>query len=227
MRLAEFQALVDRIARDVPEEYLDGVAAVDVSPRTVPHPVHPDVFTMGECIPIDTGTDEVVSRVVLYHGSFRALAQLNPDFDWQGEVRETLLHELRHHLEWQAGAEDLEAYDWAVEQNHRRLDGQPFDPLFFQAGERIDEGVYRIEDEIFFEQVVRRVPARIEVSWRGVRYGGTPNVSSLPAFLALDGLGGEPTGDVYLVLRRKPGLMDLFRSSPQPEEQRLRVTPIP
>ena len=227
MRLPEFQSLVDRIARDVPDEYLDGIAAVDVSPRTVPHPVHPDVFTMGECIPIDTGSDEVLSRVVLYHGSFLALAQLNPEFDWEGEAHETLLHELRHHLEWRAGSEELEAYDWAVEQNHRRLDGQPFDPLFFQAGEAVDEDVYRIEDEIFFDRVVRRVPERVRVEWQGVRFGGAGNVPSLPAFLALDGLGGESGGDVYLVLRRKPGLLDLFRSSPTPVEQRLRVTAIP
>lgn len=225
MQLAEFQSLVDRVAHEVPDEYLDGIAAVDVSPRTVPHPVHPDVFTLGECIPFDTGSDEVLSRVVLYHGSFLALAQLDPEFDWRGEVHETLLHELRHHLEWRAGAEDLEAYDWAVEQNHRRLDGQPFDLLFFQAGERLDEGVYRIEDEIFFEQVVRRVPERVEIEWQGIRYGAAPALSSLPAVLALDGLG-ETACDVYLVVRRKPRLLDLFRTAPRPEEQRIRVTPI-
>lgn len=32
-------------------------------------------------------------------------------FDWEGEIWETLLHELRHHLEFLAGRDDLVAED--------------------------------------------------------------------------------------------------------------------
>jgi hypothetical protein len=223
MQLESFQALIDRLARDVPSEYLDGVAAIDVSRRTVPHPVHSEVFTLGECIPLHGDADDIVSRVVLYHGSFRALARQDPAFDWEAEARETLLHELRHHLEWQAGSEALEEYDWAVEQNHLRLDGQRFDPLFYQIGERIDEGISRVENDVFYDRVVRAVPATIEVAWHGSRYRVTPGPSTLPLFVAVDGLDPEPLGDVYVVLRRKPRLLDLFRSPSTPKELRARA----
>jgi hypothetical protein len=223
MQLEAFQSLVDRLAQDVPDEYLDGVAAIDVSRRTVPHPVHPDVFTLGECIPVHAGTDEVVSRIVLYHGSFRALAALNPTFDWEAEARETLLHELRHHLEWQAGSEELEQYDWAVEQNHLRMDGERFDPLFYQAGETVEPGISRVEDDVFYDRIVRAVPGRVELVWHGQRYEGTPAPSTLPLFLALDGLLPGPRGDVYVVFRRRPRVFDLFRMPEKPREQRIRV----
>jgi hypothetical protein len=75
-------------------EFLDGIAEITVSPRAVPHPTRADIFTLGHCIPFhagDTGSaDEIQSRVVLYHGSFRALAELDPDYDWRTETWETL-----------------------------------------------------------------------------------------------------------------------------------------
>jgi hypothetical protein len=226
MQLAAFRALVRRLAGAVPEEYLDGIAAVDVSPRTVPHPQLPDVYTLGECIPVHGDTDEVLSRVVLYYGSFRALARGEPDFDWEGEAHETLLHELRHHLEWRAADEGLERYDWAVEQNHRRIDGDPFDPLFFQVGERVEERIFRVEDDVFIDRVVRARPDRVELVWRGRRYSAPVGAGPLPAFVALDGLDEPPSGDVFVVFRRRPKLRDLFRPPAVPSIERAHVDPI-
>ena len=74
------------------------------------------------------------SRVVLYHGSFAALARIGPGFDWREETWETLSHELRHHLEWRANVAVLEAYDWAAEQNFCRN--------WFPATRSVHEGVY-------------------------------------------------------------------------------------
>src|SRR5439155_538461 len=82
---------------------------------------------------------------VLYHGSFAALARLG-DFDWRTEAWETLAHELRHHLEWRAHVSRLEAYDWAAEENFRRHEGQPFDPLFYRSGESVEDGVWKVAD---------------------------------------------------------------------------------
>lgn len=226
MQLAAFRALVRRLAGEVPEEYLDGIAAVDVSARTVPHPQRPDVYTLGECIPMHGDTDEVLSRVVLYYGSFRALAREQPDFDWEGEAHETLLHELRHHLEWRAGDEELERYDWAVEQNHRRIEGERFDPLFFQLGEVVDDGLYRVEDDVFLDRVVRTLPDRADVIWRGRRYTASIGPGVLPVFVALDGLDEPPSGEVFLVFRRRPKLTDLFRAPTVPSMERSHVEPV-
>src|SRR5207247_873131 len=82
-----------------------------VSPKALPHPVHGDVYTLGECVPLEwsgSGAD-LHSRIILYHGSFASLARLG-DFDWREETWETLTHELRHHLEWRAHLDRLEAY---------------------------------------------------------------------------------------------------------------------
>jgi len=147
---------VDRLARDVPAEFRDGIVAIDVSPKTVPHPVRGDVYTLGECVPLDWtgGGASLQSRIVLYHGSFQALARLG-ELDWREEAWETLSHELRHHLEWRADAAALEAYDWAAEQNFARHDGQPFDPAFPRSGERIAAGVYKVDDDVFIERAPR------------------------------------------------------------------------
>ena len=141
MRLADFRSLIERMTAEVPPQYLGVVVSVEVSPRTVPHPVYPTVYTLGECIPVDVAQDPTPSRVVLYYGSFRALAGERGDFDWRAEAWETLTHELRHHLEQQARVGELDAFDWAAEQNVRRQEGASFDPSFYLSGERVAEGL--------------------------------------------------------------------------------------
>jgi hypothetical protein len=218
MRLSDFEAMVARMAGEVPREFLAGVAEITVSPRTLPHPDRPGVFTLGECIPLPSvdagGPEGVQSRVVLYHGSFAALAADAPGFDWREEAFETLTHELRHHLEWRARAPDLEDLDWAVEQNYARHDGEAFDPVFFLAGTPVAENVWRVEDDVFLDRIVTRVPDSVRVHWSGLDYLVTvPTGATLPAFLTLEGVAGPPEGSLVLVLRRKPGLLALFRQA--------------
>jgi hypothetical protein len=59
---------------------------------------------------------------------------------------------------------------------------------------------------------VRDLPERIPLHWAGRDYlVAPPRGLSLPAFLVLEGLADPPEGDVVLVLRRKPGVLALFR----------------
>jgi hypothetical protein len=216
MRLADFEAMVARMAGEVPREFLDGVAGITVSPRTLPHPDRPGIFTLGECIPLPAtdaaGPEGVQSRIVLYHGSFAALAELAPGFDWREEAFETLTHELRHHLEWRARAPDLEDLDWAVEQNYARQDGEAFDPVFYLSGAPVADDAWRVEDDVFLDRIVTRVPEAVSVRWSGVDYAvPVPAGATLPAFLVLEGAAGAPEGELVLVLRRKPGVLTLFR----------------
>ncbi len=225
MRFEQFRSMVGRLADEVPETYLEGIAAVDVSPKTLPHPVHAHVYTLGECIPIDTGTDEIQSQVVLYHGSFRDLAAEQPDFDWRQEAWDTLTHELRHHLEWRARSEELEAHDWAAEHNFARTAGRPFDPLFYQSAERVEEGCFRLDDDVFIERLVGELPAVVDVAWHGSTYRVTVPQARLPLYLTLEGLEHPPPGEVVLVLRRKPRLWDLFRVARPVTQERVFVEP--
>lgn len=226
MKLDTFRALVRRLAEEIPSDYLDGIAAIDVSPRTVLHPVRVGVYTLGECIPIHGSSHEVMSRVVLYHGSFAALSRERDDFDWHEEAWETLLHELRHHLEWRADAEALEAYDWAAEENFARHEERPFDPLFYQAGEPIDAGVFRVDDDVFIERVVRVSPDAADVTWRGRRYRIPVPRGSLPRYLVVEGVDEPPAGDLAVVLRVKPRLWDLFRPRQEATIDHVRAEPI-
>ena len=228
MRFDDFRSLVERLAREVPQQFREGIVSVEVSPKTVPHPVRGDVYTLGECVPLEwsgSGVD-LQSRIVLYHGSFAALARLG-DFDWRREAWDTLTHELRHHLEWRANVDALEAYDWAAEQNFARHEGQPFDPLFFRSGERLLEGVWKVDDDVFIERG-RESAEHVELVWHGRRYrvaipwaaaGGS-------LFLTLDGLTDPPPGDAVLVVSPSMRLRDLLRRRRAPVRRVVPVTPL-
>jgi len=219
MRLADFEAMIRRMTEEVPAEYLEGVVDVTVSRPPVPHPVRADIYTLGECIPLagtETEGEGIQSRIVLYHGSFAALAGLDPDFDWREEAWETLTHELRHHLEWRAGTPALEALDRAAEANFARMDGESFDPLFHHDGERVAEGIYRIEQDYFLDRELSGpLPERLEFDWHGTRYVTAPPAGvTLPLFLSVEGVRDPPPGDLVLVIRRRPRWRDLFASPP-------------
>lgn len=214
MRLQDFESMVRRLSDEVPAHFFEGVAEVVVSPRTVPHPTRAEIYTLGECIPLPTG-EGVNTRIVLYHGSFAALASLEPGYAWRQEAWDTLTHELRHHLEWRANAPDLEAYDEAAEQNFARHDGEPFDPAFYLDGDAPADGVYSVDDDYFIERVVRTLPAELEFGWHGRTYrASVPAGAGLPCFLSVDGVAEPPPGELVLVLRRKPSLRSLFRPPP-------------
>jgi hypothetical protein len=215
MRLADFENMVRRLCDDVPADFFDGIAEVVVSPRVVPHPERPDVFTLGECIPlpvqVGSGMEGLQSQVVMYHGSFAALAGLEQGMDWKQEAWETLTHELRHHLEWRAHAPDLEDFDWAVEHNFARHDGEPFDPTFFLSGNPEGGDRYSVEDDVFIDRIVSSVPHSVDFSWQARKYSvDLPPNAELPCFLVVEGVADPPPGELVLVLRRRPGVRDLF-----------------
>lgn len=216
MELREFRSLVERLEREIPQEFQGGVVAVDVSPKTLPHPLRPDVYTLGECIPLEwsgSGAD-LQSRVVLYHGSFTALARLG-DFHWREEAWETLTHELRHHLEWRANQAALEAFDWAAEQNFARQEGEAFDPAFYRSGEKIADGVYKVDDDVFVEGARGAVGGERTVRWHGKSYRvPLPADVRPPAFVTLVRLADPPPGDAVLVLSRRATIFDLWRRRP-------------
>lgn len=220
MRFDDFEQLILRLTTEVPPEFLDGVVGVEASRHTLPHPTWAGIFTLGECIPVPSageGVEGVRSRLVLYHGSFSALAQQDDSFSWRDEAWETLTHELRHHLEWRARVPDLEAFDDAAEANFARHEGEPFDPLFFLDGEAVVPGVFRLDDDYFLDQPVDAPRSVVTLDWHGVRYEVTLSSEvTLPAVLTVAGVSDPPPGDLVVVLHRPVRLRDLFRTAPEP-----------
>jgi hypothetical protein len=215
MRLEDFERLVRAQAGKIPAEFFEGIAEVVVSPRVVSHPEREDIWTLGECIPLpgeDADPRYLQSRVVLYHGSFQALAQGNPEFDWESEAWETLTHEVRHHVEWKARVPALEALDRAAEANYARQDGEAFDPLFYRDGIRLPDGSFQVDDDVFIERVVAHPPAMVRLPWNGERLEvPVPAGCALPAFLVLRGAPQPPSGELVLVLQRRGSWLDLLR----------------
>jgi hypothetical protein len=101
-----------------------------------------------------------------------------------------------------------------VEHNFARHDGEPFDPTFFLSGEVLREGVYQVEDDVFIDRIVRSVPDTVSFAWEGQTYDiSVPDGAELPCYLSVDGITDPPPGDLVVVLRRKPGVRDLFNEA--------------
>src|SRR2546421_10387996 len=85
VRLDEFRSLVTRLQSEIPSEFTGGGVAVGGSPKALPHPVHGDVYTLGECVPLEwsgSGAD-LDSRIILYHGSVAGPSPVG-GFRWGG-----------------------------------------------------------------------------------------------------------------------------------------------
>jgi hypothetical protein len=222
MRRRDFEAMVREMARDLPPEFLEGIAGVEVTGKTVPHPVRADIYTLGECIPHEYGAPDdggpaLRSTVYLHYGSFAALAADEAGFDWREEAWETLTHEVRHHLEWRARVPELEAFDDAVEANYARGAGESFPPLFFLDGERLAPRVTKVEDDVFIDVPLgsrawkRAAGGAVPVTWHGRHYTlRLPERLPDILFVTVRGVSPEPAGDLVVVVRRKPGVKDVF-----------------
>ncbi len=108
MTYERFRATVERMIDDIPEAFLQELQGVHALRDTKREDGYRDVYRMGEYLdpgPDDFlgGSDGLGRHVALYWGSFRRIAENDPDFDWEEEIWETLTHELQHHVESLAG----------------------------------------------------------------------------------------------------------------------------
>lgn len=209
MTFDEFSRVAQEAFQSIPEAYRGGVDGVTAVEGVETHPELPGVVTLGECLTQVfnsewRGPETTRSRVVLYYGSFLEMAEDDPDFDWEGELWETLTHELQHHLESLAGEDALEAMDYAVDESFKRERGEPFDPWYFQCGESVGEGVYRVEDEVYIERILTVEEfgglEEIEFAWDGQCYRiPRPHKLGDIHFIVVDGT--DPYVQVVLVRR--------------------------
>lgn len=215
-----FAQLAHEAFDSIPEEFREGVDGLTIRVERVPHPVRKGVYTLGQCLteayPSDwSGPDTLRSVLVLYHGSFEALARDESDFDWEGELWETLTHELRHHLEYLANQDDLEGVDYAMEEAFARAEGDEFDPFYYQSGIEIGPGLFQVEYDFFLEQSWTRdafeATSWIRFSWHGVEYRmARPGTLGDLHYVWVSGVEVGP-GALQLVLVRRRGLRERIR----------------
>lgn len=115
MRLTFDQAgeLLDQLAEPFPEALFEGLnGGVNLLEDTVPDPEFPE----GEMYVLGEYCDDLLGRYInLYYGSFDALAEKENWTleDWTEELRQTLSHELTHHMEARGGLHALDDKDEA------------------------------------------------------------------------------------------------------------------
>ena len=105
--------LLDKLAESFPEALFDELnGGVNLLEEAVPDQEFPEarVYVVGEYC------NDLLGRYInLYYGSFAAMAE-NEDWteaDWEEELRQTLSHELTHHMEGRSGLHALEDKDEA------------------------------------------------------------------------------------------------------------------
>ncbi|HUE77156.1 MAG TPA: hypothetical protein VMM83_04375 [Longimicrobiales bacterium] len=212
MEYEEFERRAARVWDEIPDAYRSGVDGLVLERDSRPHPTLPDIYTLGECLTesyiSDWGGPETTRSVlVLYYGSFLHLSRLDPDFDWRYEIWETVTHELRHHLESLAAEDALEDVDYAVDENFKRLQGEPFDPFFYRSGEPLAPGVYQADRDVFIELPWEdRAPPgpEAEFLWHGVPYSvPVPEDPGDVAFIQVtDGVDTGPAALCVVLARR-------------------------
>ncbi len=223
MTFEEFERRAGEMFDEIPAEMRHNVEYLVVAEEALPHPTVPDVYTLGECATgeLDVGMDapdSVRSGVHLYYGSFVKLAELDEEFDWEEELWETITHEIRHHRESTAGEDDLEDTDYAEDENFKRREGQPFDPLFYRVGEEVAEGAWEVDGDLFVERAMdaaefaRTDPISVMIGEEEVMVP-RPEKQGDIHYVYLDGLHDEPAGDVTLVLVRRRGAWESLRSA--------------
>ena len=131
MDLDTFSNLADAYLEQIPERFL-----LDAQGEPIPVIIEekarrnkgdpPGVYILGEYI-----TPEYLPpQVSLYYGSFVRLFRDEPVTTWEDELWETLVHEIRHHVEHMAGVFDLDREDlqelagmWKEVEDRRRRRG--------------------------------------------------------------------------------------------------------
>ena len=221
MTFEEFEKRAWQEWERIPSEYRAGVDGLRIERSALPHDTLQDVYTLGECVtesyPSDFGSSDTTrSVVVLYYGSFFRLSRQDEAFDWEVELWETLTHELQHHLESLAHDDALVDMDYAADENYRRYEGQPFDPLFFRHGVPAPGGWHRVEDEFFLE-VDRTAASHVTFAWHGRDYlVRVPDEPADVAFLTIgEGIADAP-GALHLVLVRRAGWLQTLRGLLRP-----------
>lgn len=110
--------LLDEMAEEFPQEfYADLNGGISLLPEAREDPEGEDLYIMGEYC-----NDMMGRYIVLYYGSFAALAQQEDwtQEDWEDELYTTLSHEFTHHMEGLAGERGLEVRDELEMEQYRQ-----------------------------------------------------------------------------------------------------------
>ena len=110
IELEEFLEIIEELSEEIPPEFFDelnGGVRVLAECRVNPQAVNDDLFILGEY----HYSSLMGSHIVIYYGSFMRICGYLPRAELKNQMRKTLRHEFRHHLERRSGIKDLEIED--------------------------------------------------------------------------------------------------------------------
>lgn len=117
--LEAFEEMANRLYDEIPPALLKGLnGGIIISEEAHRSDEDlPDVYIMGEYIDDPYGLG---NYIILYYGSFVEVLGDEPPEVWEEELWETMLHEIRHHVELRAGVNDLDMEDLRQLEEFRR-----------------------------------------------------------------------------------------------------------
>ena len=110
MTIDEMQDLLDELAEELPEiffRHLNGGIVLLPEARESAYSRGKDLYTLGEY----HRSGAMGRYIKIYYGSFERLFSHLSDEEMKNQLRKTLRHEFRHHLEGLAGERGLENED--------------------------------------------------------------------------------------------------------------------
>ncbi|MEG0876115.1 MAG: metallopeptidase family protein [Oscillospiraceae bacterium] len=109
--IERFGEMLDELACELPQEFYDELnLGVNVREEEKLHPEarENDLYILGEYF-----RSQIGCGIDIYYGSFQRLHGELDETRLMAELRATLRHEFRHHLEYRAGERGLEKQDEA------------------------------------------------------------------------------------------------------------------
>jgi len=221
MDYESFEARAHELWEEIPAAFREGIDGIVVREEAEAHPQYPELYTMGMCFTEPypsgySGPETTRSYLALYWGSFREVAAGDAAFDWEGELWETITHELRHHLEALADDDTLGGVDYAMEEGFKRGEGEPFDPWYWQSGIPLAPGLFQVEGDLYLESRWREEAflgaETLEFEWGGSRWS-IPRPEEL-GDLHWVWIHGVPLdgGTLQLVLVRERSFLERLRA---------------
>lgn len=110
IELEEFLEITEELSAEIPQEFFEGLnGGVRISPecKVNSHAQNDDLIIAGEY----HRQSVMGCHIILYYGSFMRLYGHLSKKALVIQMRKTLRHEFRHHLEYRSGIRDLEIED--------------------------------------------------------------------------------------------------------------------
>ena len=116
--IEEMKRMLSALLNELPAPLFEGLnGGVSLLEEERPDPGLSEVYVLGEYV-----QDLLGSSIVLYYGSFAQVFGDATRSAMEKELRKTLRHEFRHHIEAMAGADDLDVEDARRMEEYRRED---------------------------------------------------------------------------------------------------------